>query len=225
MKILAIDTSTKFLCLGVYDGEKFYEYNLKTERALSELLVPTIERVLEALDLKVADIDYFACGLGPGSFTGIRIGMAVIKGLSIAANKPVAGVSSLDILAKNAELDGKRLIVPALDARRDLIYCCAYKNENGILKRKSEYLLLTTDQFLKKFKNEKPLILGDALSAHSKIIASLKGAINLDKDYWNLNAHNLMSLAMLKIKARQLNSAVSIKPIYLYPKECQIKTK
>ena len=224
MKILGIDTSTKFLCLGLYVDGKFYEYNLETGRTLSVVLVPTIERVITAAGLKIADIDYFACGLGPGSFTGMRIGLATIKGLSIVRNKPVVGISTLDILAENV-LINNTLIVPAIDARRDLIYCSSYKREQGCLKRKSEYQLLSLDKFVKKFTN-KTIILGDAAAIYrDKMIFQLKGASILDKDYWFPKAHNLINLALAKIKAKQLSCAEAIKPIYLYPQECQIKAK
>lgn len=224
MKILGIDTTTKILCLGVYANGKLYEYNLEVGRNLSELLAPTIQRVVAAIGLKIADIDYFACGLGPGSFTGMRIGLATIKGLSVVRNKPVVGISSLDILAKNVQAT-ERLIVTALDARRGLIYCSSYKYERGLLKRKSEYSLLSLDEFLKRFRAS-PVILGDALALYgNKISAGIKGAAVLDKDYWGLKAHNLMELALVKIKAKQFTSALNVKPIYLYPKECQIKTK
>lgn len=224
MKILGIDTTTKILCLGVYVDGKLYEYNLEVSRRLSELLAPTIQRVVTALGLKIADIDYFACGLGPGSFTGMRIGVATIKGLSIVRNKPVIGISSLDILAKNVE-PTERLIVTALDARRGLIYCSSYKYEKGLIKRKSGYLLLSLDEFIEKFSSQ-PIVLGDALSLYGDEISTrLKGATLRDKDYWLLKAHNLMELALIKIKAQQFTSALKVKPIYLYPKECQIKTK
>jgi len=224
MKILGIDTTTKILCLGVYADGKLYEYNLEVGRSLSELLAPTIQRVVAAVGLKIADIDYLACGLGPGSFTGMRIGLATIKGLSVVRNKPVIGISSLDILAKNVE-PSERLIVTAVDARRGLIYCSSYKYERGLLRRKSEYSLLNLDEFLKKFR-ARPVILGDALTLYgNKISTGIKGATVLDKDYWGLKAHNLMELALIKIKAKQFTSAVNVRPIYLYPKECQIKTR
>jgi tRNA threonylcarbamoyladenosine biosynthesis protein TsaB len=224
MKILGIDTSTNNLCLGLYVNGKLYEYNLKVGRSLSSLLVPTIQRVISALNLQISDFDYFACGLGPGSFTGMRVGLATIKGLSVVRNRPVIGISSLDVLAKNTALND-RLIVVALDARRGLIYSAGYKYENGVLKRKSAYSLLSLDEFVRKFQ-AKPVILGDALTLYrSKIESLIKGVTILDKDYWDLQAHNLMQLALLKIKAKQTSSALTIKPIYLYPKECQIKTK
>ncbi len=224
MKILGIDTTTGRLCLGLYVDGKFYEYSLKVGRNLSALLVPTIQRVICALGLKIADIDYFACGLGPGSFTGMRIGLATIKGLSVVKNKPVVGISTLDILAKNAPVKD-RLIVTALDARRSLIYCSSYKYEQGSLKRKSAYSLLTLNELLKKFPR-KAVILGDAVALYrDALLTRIKNATVLDKDYWIPQAHNLIELAVSKIKAKQFSLPLTVKPIYLYPKECQIKTR
>jgi tRNA threonylcarbamoyl adenosine modification protein YeaZ len=224
MKILGIDTTTSRLCLGLHVDGKFYGYSLQVGRSLSALLVPTIQRLTSALGLKIADIDYFACGLGPGSFTGMRIGLATIKGLSVVRNKPVIGISTLDILAKNAPVS-ERLIVTALDARRALIYCGTYKYTQGNLKRKSPYALLTLDELVKNIP-AKAVILGDAVGLYQEVLASrIKQAVLLDKDYWLPQAHNLMELALAKIKAGQFTSPQAVKPIYLYPKECQIKTR
>ncbi len=224
MKILGIDTTTKYLCIGIRDSKAVYEYNLDLGRNLSGFITLTIKRVLDSLSWRVNDIDYFACGLGPGSFTGMRVGLATIKGLSIVRDKPVIGISTLDILAKNVLLKDS-LIVPALDARRGLIYCSSYNFERGVLRRKSEYALLSLDEFIKKF-GRSPVILGDAVSLYGdKMLSRIKGARVLDKDYWFPRPRNLIALALARIKAKQLNSALTIKPIYLYPKECQIKAK
>ena len=224
MKILGIDTTTQRLCLGLYVDGKFYEYSLKVGRSLSALLVPTIQRVICAVGLKISEIDYFACGLGPGSFTGMRIGLATIKGLSVVKNKPIIGISTLDILAKNVNIKD-RLIVTALDARRSLIYCSSYKFQQGSLKRKSAYLLLSLEELIKKFPS-KVVVLGDAVALYGDaLLTRIKNATVLDKDYWSPQAHNLMSLALAKIKAKQFSSVLTVKPIYLYSKECQIKTR
>jgi len=222
MKILGIDTSTKFLSLGIYDNGKLYEYNLEVGRRLSFLLSKTIERVLDALGWRAASIDYFACGLGPGSFTGIRIGLATIKGLAWSLDKPVVGISTLDILAKNAKSMGG-YIVPIVDAKRSLIYVSNYKTKGGTLKRRSSYMLLNKDEFLKKVKND-TILLGDAIGLYKEdILRQVKGVTILDKDYWYPKGRNIIKLAQERIKDKKFTTASEIKPIYLYPKECQIK--
>ena len=224
MKILGIDTTTKFLILGLYDNTKIYEYNLEVGRRLSSLLALTIKRVLEALGWYIDDIDYFACGVGPGSFTGVRVGLATIKGLAFSLNKPVLGMSTLDILARNIKTtDG--YVVPIIDAKRNLIYCSFYKIKKGMPRRITPYMLLTPDEFLGKLKNIKQTkILGDAVTLYKeKILRNIKGATILDKDYWYPKAGNIIELAQEKIKDKKFDNPFKVKPVYLYPKECQIR--
>ena len=222
MKILAIDTTTKFLCLGVYDNNKIYEYNLEVGRKLSSLVTLTIGRVLDASGLEAKDIDYFACGLGPGSFTGVRVGLATIKGMCWALKRPLIGISSLDILARNVSLDRGR-VMPIIDAKRNLIYCSAYEIKDGKMKRISPYMLLNLEGLLKRIKKN-TLVLGDALSLYQEdILRQVKGVAILGSDYWYPKAHNIISLALERIKAKKLDNPFKIGPIYLYPKECQIR--
>ncbi len=223
MKILGIDTTTKFLCLGIYDGARVYEYNMELGTRHSSLLIPTIERVLDVLGWHISDIDYFACGLGPGSFTGMRVGLSTIKGLSWSLHKPIIGISTLDILARNASRVAKT-IAPIIDAKRSLIYCSVYRIKNGGLKRMTPYLLLPKDGFLKKIPKDATL-LGDALSLYKEdILRKIKNVKILDKDYWYPQAHNIVELALERIKEKKFSHAFEVEPIYLYPKECQIKS-
>ncbi len=224
MKILALDTSTKFLVLGLYEGEKFYDYNIDLGRRHSCLLAPTIKRVIDELGWKVEEINYFACGLGPGSFTGVRIGVSTIKGMAFGRGQPIVGISTLDILARNApkEIDCKR-IIPVLDARRGLLYYSIYARVNSRLRRMVPYRLATKKEFLKDVRSGS-IILGDGLECClDELLRSSLGATLLDKDYWYPKANQLVRLAQERIKEGKFCESSRIKPIYLYPKECQIK--
>lgn len=226
MKILAIDTTTKFLSLGFYADGKVYEYNLEAGSRLSGLLVPAIERALAALEWDIGGIDYFACGIGPGSFTGVRVGLATVKGFAFGLKKPVIGITSLDNIAMNAlALKEEGPFVAAIDAKRDLIYCSAYRVKNGALKRAMPYMLLTPEEFVIKFKPHS-FILGDALAAHGGYIAqAFSGARLLDKDYWFPSGRNTIELALRRIKENKLDSPFTLNPLYMYPKECQIRRR
>jgi len=225
MKILGIDTTTKFLCLGIYNDNKLYEYNLNLGRNLSALITLTIERVLHALGWQASDIDYFACGLGPGSFTGMRVGIAAIKGLAFSLKKPVIGIPTLDILARNAATS-EGYVVPIIDAKRNLVYCSIYRNNNGKPSRVGPYMLLTMDDYFKKtMVKGNVAILGDAVNLYKqKISLGMKNVTVLDKDYWYPNGRNIIDLAIERINGGKFNKASKIRPIYLYPKECQIKS-
>ncbi len=226
MRILGIDTSTSFLSIGILDGSRIYEYNLELNRRHSSLLAPSIKRILDALGWEISDIDYFACGLGPGSFTGVRIGLAAIKGLGWALKKPLVGVSSLDILAANVKITDDRtqeFAVPILDAKRKLVYFSVYKNKCGSWQRVAPYSLATLDELCKEIKPNS-VLLGDALSLYKEqILKKAKRIKLLGKDYWYPAGRNIVSAALEKIKNKKIDNAFNIKPVYLYPKECQVK--
>ena len=221
MRILAIDTTTDFFTLAVYDSAKVCEYNLKTGRKLSQLLAPAVKETLCALGLSVGDIDYFAAGCGPGSFTGIRLGLSLIKGFSLALRKPIIGEATLDILAMNCPPTDRK-IIPAIDAKRGFVYSCAYKYKGGRLKRLTPYSLISRDEFIKTI-NSPSIVFGDALNIYRDAILEKTGKADfLDKDSWYPKAHNIITLVLKKIKEGKAGRSFKINPVYLYPKECQI---
>ncbi len=229
MRILAVDTSTKFLNLGLSDNSKVYEVTLETGIKLSALISVVIKRSLDSLGLKICDFDYFACGLGPGSFTGLRIGLAAIKGFAWSEKKPIIGISTLDVLAQNALTLGG-IIVPIIDAKRQLVYASAYQAKGNTLKRLMPYMLLERPELFKKIKQKFAKksgtinIMGDACDIYKQEIAlNIKGAKILEKDYWYPKPDSLISLAQKKIFDKDFLNAFNAKPIYLYPKECQIR--
>ena len=126
MNILAIDTSTSFASIAIGVGEQIVAESLvNTNRTLSARLVPEIERLLATAGLTISDIDIFASAIGPGSFTGVRGGIATIQGLALASAKPCSGFSSLAMLAMNFSLS-RSLICPMLDARKGEVYAALY---------------------------------------------------------------------------------------------------
>lgn len=126
MNILAIDTSTSLASIAIaIDEQVAAESLLNTNRTLSARLIPEIERLLATAGLAIADIDLFASSIGPGSFTGVRGGVATIQGLALAVGRPCAGFSSLAMLAMNFSLS-TTLICPLLDARKSELYAALY---------------------------------------------------------------------------------------------------
>ncbi|MBR6253747.1 MAG: tRNA (adenosine(37)-N6)-threonylcarbamoyltransferase complex dimerization subunit type 1 TsaB [Clostridia bacterium] len=140
MKILAIGTSGKNCTVAISEDKILIkEINITDGLTHSETLMPAIDRILKETNIELQDIDAYAVSIGPGSFTGIRIGVATIKGLCLGVDKPVLAVPSLLGLAYNKkEFDG--YIVSCIDARNDNVYAGIYKNENGILKQVGDYI-------------------------------------------------------------------------------------
>ncbi|MCI6502876.1 MAG: tRNA (adenosine(37)-N6)-threonylcarbamoyltransferase complex dimerization subunit type 1 TsaB [Clostridia bacterium] len=135
MKILALDCTATVCSVALCEDETpIALYTLNNGNTHSESLLPMIETVLRHAHLSVSDVDLFACTEGPGSFTGVRIGCATIKGLAFDRQKPCIGISTLEALAENLQgLDG--LLCPVMNARRGQVYNALFRFENGAIQR------------------------------------------------------------------------------------------
>jgi universal bacterial protein YeaZ len=133
-KLLALDASTEVCSVAVTDGSTVVQRYCDTPKSHSKVLLPLINEVLEEAKIALSDLDALAVTRGPGSFTGIRIGLGIIQGLSYGAKLPVIGLNTLDVMAEQYRatlscMSGS-IIVPALDARMGEVYWSAYRAEN-----------------------------------------------------------------------------------------------
>ena len=129
MKILGIDTSSMAASVAVIEDNKLIcEYTINTKKTHSQKLMPMIENMLSLSDLNVRELDAIAVCEGPGSFTGLRIGMATAKAIAHVNDIPVIGVNSLEVLAANMNLCDKK-ICSILDAQRNQVYTGRYHYE------------------------------------------------------------------------------------------------
>jgi tRNA threonylcarbamoyladenosine biosynthesis protein TsaB len=137
-RALAMDTATDVLAVAAVNGEARVSLTLRRGLQHSPALVPLVERLLSEISLAADELEFVACSVGPGSFTGIRIGLATAKGIGFAAGIPVIGVSTLDALAHPfRQREGDTFAV--LDARKGNIYAARYRA--GV--RASDYLDLS----------------------------------------------------------------------------------
>lgn len=136
--ILGIDSSAISAgCALVEDGKLIAEQYLNTHHTHSETLLPMIRSVLRTAGVELSDLEKIAVSAGPGSFTGLRIGISTVKGLCDAANLPCIAVSTLDAIAYNfVQIDG--IICACMDARRKQVYNALFKSENGVITRLCE---------------------------------------------------------------------------------------
>ena len=149
MIILGIDSSMKTASCGIVkDGKVIVDYTLNHKRTHSEKLLEMIDMALKIAQLDITDIDAFAVTKGPGSFTGLRIGLSTIKGLCHSLNKPCYLVSTLDSLYENVNNTYSKDIIyaPIMDARRNEVYCAAFKNGEKIIEDDA----LSINDFLNK---------------------------------------------------------------------------
>lgn len=177
MKILAVDTSSTVASAAIVDGEKLVcECVLNNKLTHSQTLMPMIDEVFKKSELTPLDIDVFAVSNGPGSFTGLRIGVTTIKGLAHAAKKPVCGVNTLEALAYNLPFC-PYIIAPIMDARREQVYNAFYKWENGTLKEVASPRAISLEDCMNELLKlgEKVVFLGDGVAVfREKIKDTLK---------------------------------------------------
>ncbi len=165
MKILALDTSSVTATVSVLDDDKIIgDYNLNHKKTHSKRLMPMIEELLSSCDLTPKEIDVFAVSLGPGSFTGLRIGIATVTSMAQALDKKVVGVPTLEALAFNL-FNSQGLVCPIIDAQKDSVYTAAYKWVDGKMIEVIEKQVFTIYELIEKLKKqeEKVFFIGDAL--------------------------------------------------------------
>ncbi|MDR3306434.1 MAG: tRNA (adenosine(37)-N6)-threonylcarbamoyltransferase complex dimerization subunit type 1 TsaB [Endomicrobium sp.] len=206
MKILAAETSGKTFSAALNEdavtiASCYYEY----EHIHSEMIIPAIKRLLKDTNNSIESIDKFAVSAGPGSFTGIRVGMTAIKTFAQILNKPATAIDSLTILENSViEIKGIK-IAAAIDALRNEIY----------VKRKNEIIIKDVDLFIKDFKKykNKVLIVGNAAEIYrEKFIKSLgKYSVSLPH---TMNMPKAEILAFLACNTSN-SSYADIKPIYI----------
>lgn len=152
MIILAVDTSAKVSSVSTLkDGKLVAITTLNTGNTHSETLLVSVKSLMDQANIKVSDVDLFAVTNGPGSFTGIRIGVSLIKGLAFG-NRKCVGVSTLEALAYNM-IDRCGIICSVMDARREQVYNALFKAENGSLTRLCDDRLITLSDLDNELKN------------------------------------------------------------------------
>ena len=166
MKILALETSAKSVSAAVAENGKILCSNYQNIGLThSRTLMPLVQGMLSAAEMTLNDMDAIAVANGPGSFTGLRIGISAVKGLAWAAEKPCCGVSTLLAMAQNVlHVDGT--VICAMDARRNQIYNAVFRARNGLLSRVCEDRAISLAQLASELKNDEngKIIVGDGAS-------------------------------------------------------------
>ncbi len=163
MKILAFDSTATSASVAVTEDENIIgEFFINTKQTHSQTLLPMAEDLLNNTKIDVKDIDLFAVNTGPGSFTGVRIGVAAVKGLAMALNKPCVAVSTLDSMAYNL-LDVDCTAVCVMDARCNQVYNANYQIKDGKVSKMCEDRALSIDELTAELCNisDRIILVGD----------------------------------------------------------------
>lgn len=220
MRVLALDTSTAITsCALLEDGIMVGSYDLNQARNSSESAVPMIEQMLSSLDLKVSDVDLFAVCKGPGSFTGLRIGMTIAKTFAQVNDKPILSVSTLEAMAYGIYSDLP--LVPILDARGGRVYAAVYQRSGNTLETLIEPDLMQLDDLVDRLSScPKYLVIGDAVTALGEAFPQDQ-ALLTQAHVNNGIAKAAAVLAEKRYRAGEREPVYSLVPAYLRKSQAQ----
>ena len=216
MNVLAFDTSTKIFSITLDTKNKHFEFSCSLGFKHSELLVSEIENFLKRAEISLSELDLIVCSKGPGSFTGLRIGISTAKGLSMGSGVPMVTIGTLDMMAYGLDFfDG--IVIPVIDARKKRFYT-AFFNKNTKI---SENLDLTPSDIFNKIKNyQRVLITGSDVEEFRVSMDFPKNIVfdQVNKKAW---AANLIELGIKKFEMSGA-SPEDEGPLYLRRSEAEI---
>lgn len=215
MIVLATDTSTPFLTVALCDGDHVLaEYNEEADRRHAELILGVVDDLLKKSRLELKDVDLLAVANGPGSFTGLRVGVSTWKGLASGASIPLIGVSTLDGLARTCT-DHQGRICVLLDAKMQEVYCAVYEQRDGELIKTTNDSVGPVEQFLNT--DDGPTVyLGDGALLYADAIRENNSqAVIPPEDQCTPRASQVASIGLACFQRGEPAVAADIVPVYL----------
>lgn len=224
MLVLALDTATTACSVAVVSGDVLLaERNWVTDQSHSRHLMGMVSGVLQDGGLSLNDLDAFGVSRGPGSFTGLRIGIGAVKGLAYATGKPVAGVSSLEALAAQGETGG--LVCSLLDARKGEVYSCLYR----LHRRRPQPVGPERVSSLKTAVegiSEPCLLIGNGAQLHRKRLVSIlehpRFADNADNA---VRASTVARLALRRLDRQERDDLFRFAPLYIRKSDAELSRR
>jgi tRNA threonylcarbamoyladenosine biosynthesis protein TsaB len=229
MKVLALETATIAGSVAILDDKKglIGEVRVDVKVAHSERLMPSVEWLLNASGLSINDIDAFAVSIGPGSFTGLRIGLSTAKGLAFSTGKPLVPVKTLDAFARTL-VYCSYTICPMLDARKNEVYAGLYRWEDDLCKKIMSGTAISPEALLNEIKGNGPVLFtGDGTLKYRKVIEETlkKDAVFAPSYRMSPSASSVAEIAFETLEQGDLPDPVSIIPFYIRKSEAEVLWK
>ena len=224
MLILSLDTSTLVGSTAITrDDDIVAESCINVQRTHAERLLPAIKRMLEECGLSFSQIDAVAVTEGPGSFTGLRIGMATAKGICFAADKPIVGISTLAALAQNLAF-ARHPVCPVLDAKKKQVYCGLYRDPgDGLLRMEWSERAASPEELVRRI-TETTIFLGDGMRKYGSMLSKALGpkALFAPANYHVVRASNVGRLARRRLRNGETDDLFTLTPRYLRRSDAEI---
>jgi tRNA threonylcarbamoyladenosine biosynthesis protein TsaB len=223
MLILGIETATMTGGVALLDEKRLIsEYTLNVRTTHTARLMPALDQILKDSSVDKSEIDGVAISMGPGSFTGLRIGLATAKGLALGLDIPLLGVPTLDALARNIPF-ARYQICPVLDAKKKEVYTSLFRYEDDSLVRLAPYQVIPPIDLVNQI-HEKTIFVGDAVDVYRGFISERLGdhALFAPDSQRLPRAAIVAGMGLVKLKAGECLDAMSAEPIYIRPSDAEI---
>lgn len=219
VKILAWDTTTEYASVvALVDGELLSELNYKSGLKHSSVLIPMINFLLESTSLDLKDFDAFSAAIGPGSFTGIRVGLATAKAFCYALKKPFIPVVSLDALAKKEE-DRTEKIIAMIDAKKEEVFAAIYEKGKRIL----DPVNIKPDRLLERIYGTESLFIGTGAIRYRELIEKTLGSKAIFSERSLFAAAEIARLAEENFKKGKILQPGEIKALYIRASDAELQ--
>ncbi len=226
MLVLGVETSTMQGSVALVGGHRLLsEYTLNVEATHSERLLPAIERMLRDAGIGLDALGGIAVSIGPGSFTGLRIGLSTVKGLAYATGLPVAGVPTLEAMAWTVPFV-RHQVCPVLDARKQEVYAALFRFDHGVLVRIMPEAALAPELLCRKIRRP-TLFLGDGLEAYGELFRRLLADKLLVPPLASRGARAgcVAELGRQRLLRGERDASASLTPRYLRPSEAELRVQ
>lgn len=226
MPILAIDTATLVSGVAIANEDKLMaELTLQTRLTHSEVLMPHIQQIMQMTKLEKNQLEAIAVSIGPGSFTGLRIGLATAKTMAYALNIPVIGVSTLAAQAYNCQTTAETLLLPLLDAQKGNVYTAQYRFIDNEFKEITEPSVRNFAELLEEIKDsgQEAMFLGEAAVKNRQAILEAGGKIRLANPHLIMpRAASVAMLGLKKLKIGEVSNVMDLEPFYIRRSEAEV---
>jgi tRNA threonylcarbamoyladenosine biosynthesis protein TsaB len=227
MRILGIDTTTRITSVGLVDDEHVVaERSTHAASSHGETLAPLIDRLLADAGLRVADLQAVAVSIGPGSFTGLRVGLATAKGLAFGCELALVSVPTLDALARVADAEPGELVCPILDARKGEIYAALYAADaTGNVTRLTDDLALRPAELVPRVRG-RCRFLGDGTDAYGEPLGQALGPVALVLPFTHYHPRGAVvaQLGRARLATAGADPAGALEPRYVRPPQIGART-
>ena len=224
MKLLAVDTATPSCSVAVTEANSLLaEINVNNRQTHSKHLNVMIRQALELAGIAFVDLEGFAVTQGPGSFTGLRIGMSAVKGLAAAYGRPVVGIPTLEALARQVVV-AEELICPMIDARRGEVYFAGYCYVNGTLRKKISVQVGTPHKILDNLQESCTFVGNGAVLYQKEIIDILQDRARFVAAGLNdIRASTVALIGQQRILDGDVDDIATLVPLYLRKSDAELK--